>query len=119
MFSTTATSYMLIVRVYVHNPLTMQIPERKKEHEKERERVKERMGECEHGKYFDVAYIYIHTYIYIFKNKEMTERANCESRLLHMHALYANRREKSVKKKRKKRNEQWSKSIICNTCTNH
>jgi len=24
-----------------------------------------------------------------------------------------------MKKKRKKRNEQWSKSIICNTCTNH
>lgn len=30
MFSTTATSYMLIVRVYVHNPLTTTDPERKR-----------------------------------------------------------------------------------------
>lgn len=39
MFSTTATSYMLIIRVYVHNPLMTQIPkEREREEEKERER---------------------------------------------------------------------------------
>jgi len=56
MFSTTATSYMLIVRVYVHNPLTMQIPrvrgrkcasERAGENERARARARERERERE------------------------------------------------------------------------
>lgn len=94
MFSTTATSYMLIVRVYVHNPLTTQIP-RESVNVSERERVREkgRTKECNTGNTLKIGrsdkckrYTYIHIHIYIYL-KQMTERANCESRVLHMYAL--------------------------------
>lgn len=53
----------------------------------------------------------------------MTEKDNCESRALPVQRVcvlckHTKKRERE-RNREKKENEQWSKSIICNTCTNY